>query len=356
MTAQVLPDSGIDVTLPPGSEPAEPPERRGLARDGVRLLVASPDRVRTTVFRELATALAPGDLLVVNTSATLPAAVAGLRAGQPPTSVHVASQLDDGAWVVEVRRPDNTGPQRDLDVGEVLELAGGQRLRVDAAYPDEAEMCARLWRGTPDPARDRVEYLLDHGRPIRYPHVAAGIGLADLQNVYADVSGSAEMASAGRPLTRRVLVSLLTRGVAVAPIVLHTGVSSQERGEPPMPERYAVPAATARLVNMTAEAGGRVIAVGTTSTRALETVADERGRVTAGEGWTDLVLGPDRPARVVRGVISGLHEPEASHLLLLESVAGIGLVRAAYREAVSRGYHWHEFGDSMLFLPRLDRG
>jgi S-adenosylmethionine:tRNA ribosyltransferase-isomerase len=160
------------------------------------------------------------------------------------------------------------------------------------------------------------------------------------------------MASAGRPFTERVLVRLMARGVAVAPIVLHAGVSSPEKHEPPMPERFVVPAPTARLVRSTRAAGGRVVAVGTTVVRALETAADEGGTVRPVAGWTDLVLGPDRPARVVSGLVSGLHAPEASHLLLLEAVAGADLVGRAYAAAVEHGdYLWHEFGDSTLFLP-----
>jgi S-adenosylmethionine:tRNA ribosyltransferase-isomerase len=146
-------------------------------------------------------------------------------------------------------------------------------------------------------------------------------------------------------------VRLMARGVTVAPLVLHAGVSSQEKHEPPMPERFAVPAATARQVNSAREAGARVVAVGTTVVRALETVATPGGTVSPGHGWTDLVLGPDRPARAVTGLISGLHEPEASHLALLEAVAGPALVGRAYEAAVAERYLWHEFGDSTLLLP-----
>jgi S-adenosylmethionine:tRNA ribosyltransferase-isomerase len=137
----------------------------------------------------------------------------------------------------------------------------------------------------------------------------------------------------------------------VLPLVLHTGVSSPEVHEPPSPERFAVPEVTARLVTATRRAGGRVVAVGTTVTRALETATGDDGRTRAAEGWTDLVLGPDRPARAVTGLVTGLHAPEASHLLLLEAVAGVDLVRRAYDAAVAERYLWHEFGDSMLFLP-----
>jgi S-adenosylmethionine:tRNA ribosyltransferase-isomerase len=119
-----------------------------------------------------------------------------------------------------------------------------------------------------------------------------------------------------------------------------------------LPERFAVPTDTARLVRSAAAAGRRVVAVGTTAARALESAAGPDGSARAAGGWTGLVLGPDRPARIVTGLVTGLHEPQASHLLLLESVAGPDLVRAAYDEAITAGYLWHEFGDSMLFLPR----
>jgi S-adenosylmethionine:tRNA ribosyltransferase-isomerase len=163
------------------------------------------------------------------------------------------------------------------------------------------------------------------------------------------------MPSAGRPFTTDLVTALVAGGVAIAPISLHTGVSSLEAGEPPVAERYLVPPATARLVNLTRRSGGRVIAVGTTVTRALETVADYRGEVNAGAGWTDLVLGPGRPARVVDGLVTGWHAPGASHLLLLEAVAGAELVAAAYREALRIGYLWHEFGDSHLILRDRQR-
>jgi S-adenosylmethionine:tRNA ribosyltransferase-isomerase len=337
--------------LPPGSEATAPPERRGVARDGVQLLVASPDQVRHRHFRDLADVLEPGDLVVVNTSGTLPAAVDAVRrTGQRPV-VHVSTVLDDGSWVVEVRRPDNSGPVDDVVPGEELDLAGGLYLTVTDSFPVPGVPGSRLWQATAPSRVDRVTYLADHGRPIRYGYLTGAWPLGDLQNVYAGEPGSAEMASAGRPFTERLLVRLVSRGVVVAPLVLHTGVSSPEKHEPPAPEPYDVPVATTDLVNLTRRAGRRVVAVGTTVTRALESVAAPDGIVTAGSGWTDLVLGPERPARVVTGLVTGLHEPEASHLLLLEAVAGPDLVRRAYREAVARGYLWHEFGDSMLFLP-----
>jgi S-adenosylmethionine:tRNA ribosyltransferase-isomerase len=223
----------------------------------VRLLVARPSGLEHTVFRSLGEHLLPGDLLVVNTSATLPAAVDGLRPDGRQGPVHVAAQLDDGSWVVEVRRADNRGPQSDLHAAEVIELTGGQTVAVLEPYPDAAAGASRLWRVRPTPSRERVHYLLDHGRPIRYGYLSGSWPLGDLQNVFAVTPGSAEMPSAGRPLTRRVLVALMAAGVAVAPITLHTGVSSMEKHDPPMPEWYDVPAATARLpTSRRARAGG----------------------------------------------------------------------------------------------------
>lgn len=337
--------------VPAGGVASTPPERRGVARDGVRLLVARPGVVEHGVFRDLPNHLAAGDLVVVNTSATLPAAVDGVRRGRARAPVHVAAELPDGTWVVEVRRPDNGGPQTDLRPAEILELSGGQRVQVEAAYPEAHSEDSRLWRVRPLPSRDRIEYLLDHGRPIRYGHLAAAWPLGDFQNAYADLPGSAEMASAGRPLTPRLLTRLVSRGVLIAPVVLHTGVSSPEKHEPPMPESFEVPEATARIVNMTRASGGRVVAVGTSTVRALESVGQSDGTVIAGRGWTNLLLSMAHPSRVCTGLVTGLHEPEASHLLLLQAVAGPELVDAAYAEAVSARYLWHEFGDSMLFLP-----
>jgi S-adenosylmethionine:tRNA ribosyltransferase-isomerase len=193
-------------------------------------------------------------------------------------------------------------------------------------------------------------YLDRHGAPIRYAHERADRPLADHQTVFARVPGSAEMPSAGRPFTPRLLRALAARGIGVARIVLHTGVSSQERGELPYAERYAVPAATAARINAARRAGGRVIAVGTTVTRALETVAAADGTVAAGAGWTTLVITPERGVRAVDGLISGWHDPDASHLLLLEAVAGAATVTRAYDAALAAGYRWHEFGDAALLL------
>jgi S-adenosylmethionine:tRNA ribosyltransferase-isomerase len=334
----------LDFVLPERLEATEPPP----ARDGVRLLVATPGGLTHARFSQLGEFLAPGDLVVVNTSATLAAAVDGNRAGAG-VEVHFSAELDGGAWVVEVRPAGvSAGPVGDLRPGEVIALDAGAALIVDRPRPAGQ---ARLWEARPQIDGGVSLFLTRHGRPIRYGYVPRLWPLPEYQTVFAREPGSAEMPSAGRPFTGQVVTELITRGVAVAPVVLHTGVSSQEPGEPPQPERYRVPEATARLVNVTRQAGGRVIAVGTTVTRALESAADRDGSVHARHGWTNLVLGPARPARAVTGLVTGWHAPGASHIALLTAVAGTDLVGRAYAEAVHSGYRWHEFGDSCLLLP-----
>jgi len=342
-------------TLPDELSATEPAEARGLARSDVRLLVAGPDVVTHTRFRSLAEQLTPGDLVVVNTSATSAAALAGTRPDGREVAVHVSSPLAGNTFVVELRCADGSCRIGDGRAGEELRLAGGGRVTLRSAHPDRSvRLGSRLWLAAFELPEGLESYLSRHGRPISYGYVPREWPLATYQTVFArpepDGLASAEMPSAGRPFDDRLVTDLVTSGIVVAPITLHTGVSSLEAGERPLPERYDVPATTARLVNQTREAGGRIVAVGTTVTRALETVADLNGRVTAGSGWTDLVLGPDRPARVVNGLVTGWHDPQASHLLLLEAVAGAALVQKAYAEAVDAGYLWHEFGDSALLL------
>ncbi|HVU71612.1 MAG TPA: S-adenosylmethionine:tRNA ribosyltransferase-isomerase [Mycobacteriales bacterium] len=349
MTALAAP--AVRFELPAELEATTPAEHRGLARDDVRMLVVRPGLMEHRRAHDLADVLVPGDLVVVNATATLPAALDGARYDGRPATVHVAPALDDGSWVVEVRRPDNRGPAADVHVGETLCLPGDLLLHVTAAHPDPLARSSRLWRVTPVPGRPLIAYLTEHGRPITYGYVRRRYPLADYQTVFASEPGSSEMASAGRPFTADLVTRLIARGIGVAPIVLHTGLSSPEVHELPSAERFRVPEAAAAQVNATIAAGHRVVAVGTTVVRALESAADVDGVVHAAEGWTDLVLGPHRPAGVVNGLLTGWHAPEASHLLLLEAVAGRELVQVSYPEALDHRYLWHEFGDVALYLP-----
>jgi S-adenosylmethionine:tRNA ribosyltransferase-isomerase len=342
--------SALAFELSPQLEAHEPPEARGLPRDHVRLMVVTRHDARLVHarFDDLPSFLDPGDLVVVNVSATRPAALAATREDGTGVELHLSSPAPGAAvgdWVVELRRGGSPFPG--VTPGDRIALPAGGCVRILAPYAGGR----RLWLARLD-VPGRVEsYLGEHGRPIRYGYVPDEWPLDVYQNVYALEPGSAEMPSAGRPLTAELVTRLVAHGILVAPVTLHTGVSSPERHEPPYPERYRVPPETARLVNAVHGWGGRVVAVGTTVVRALETTAQPGGHVTAGEGWTNLVVTPERGLWAVDGLVSGWHEPAASHLQLLQAAAGKELLERCYREAVERGYLWHEFGDSHLVLP-----
>ncbi|MGH8835459.1 MAG: S-adenosylmethionine:tRNA ribosyltransferase-isomerase, partial [Actinomycetes bacterium] len=260
------------------------------------------------------------------------------------------TELPGDRWVVELRSPaegGSTRPYRDGAAGRTYPLRGGATARLIEPYSD-----GRLWLAILDIPRSAplVEHLMRYGRPIRYEYVTRDWPLAAYQTVFATEPGSAEMPSAGRPFTTALVTQLVNRGVTMAPLTLHTGVASAEAHERPYPERFTVPAATARLVNAARAGGSRIIAVGTTVVRALETAASGDRRVTPAAGWTDLVVTPERGVRVVDGLLTGLHEPRASHLAMLEAITGPELLARCYREAIDRRYLWHEFGDLNLLL------
>jgi S-adenosylmethionine:tRNA ribosyltransferase-isomerase len=349
VTATVVAGS-LDFELPPSLQAHEPPEARGLARDEVRLLVTRPFEASTDhVARDLPELLAPGDLLVINTSGTLAAAVDAVLPDGMAVELHLSTRLPAELWLVELRRPGIPGtlPFRDDVAGATLVLPGGGRVDLLARYPQSE----RLWVATVALPVPLLAYLAEHGRPIRYAHVPRDWPIEAYQTVYATEPGSAEMPSAGRFLTPRLITDLVARGIGITPVVLHAGVSSLEDHELPPPEAYRVPAETAWRVNATRAAGGRVVAVGTTAVRALETVADEQRVAHPGRGWTETIITPERGVRVVDGLLTGWHEPRASHLLILEAIAGRGMLEEAYSAALERRYLWHEFGDLHLILP-----
>lgn len=371
--------TAADATSAPPRRPVDmgvaadgPIEADGGRRSDVRLLVATADHLSHRRFHQLPDVLIPGDVLVVNTSATVPAAVS--VEGDTDRLVHLSGRQSDGSWLVELRRVCRRGSQPAVDEpGPVIPLAGSAHLRLRERFRSRNGPSPRLWRADLrgpwssrrhdeptasalrwsgarglDPAVSR--WLHDVGRPIRYGCPSTSWPLSAYQTVFATSQGSAEMPSAGRPFTDALLTRLRTGGVEFAPITLHTGISSQEKGEDPYPEWFSVPSGTAARINRARAAGRRVIAVGTTAVRALES-AVHAGRVQARRGWTDLVVTPERGVRAIDGLITGWHEPEASHLDMLVAVAGFPLVEASYAAAARRGYRWHEFGDSHLLLP-----
>jgi S-adenosylmethionine:tRNA ribosyltransferase-isomerase len=332
----------------------EPPEARGLSRDGVRLLVGrrATGEVSHHAFTDLPRLLRAGDVLVVNTSATLPAAVPVDR--PDGMVVHFSTELSAGVWLVELRDRGGKAQHREGATGDRYPLTGGATVTLREPYAQK-----RLWVADVDAAMPA--FLYRHGRPIRYDYVDRPWPLPYYQTVFATEPGSAEMPSAARPFTHRLLTRLVAAGVLVVPLLLHTGVASPEAHERPYPERFVVPATTTRVVSQARAAGGRVIAVGTTVVRALESAAAEDGTVHPAHGWTDLVITKERGVRVVDGMLTGLHEPRASHLLMLAAIAsghgnraadnGDELLERCYAEAAAAGYRWHEFGDSNLLLP-----
>jgi len=344
----------VAVQVPEELSARIPAEQRGpgLGRDAVRLLVSHGMEVTHHTFRELPGLLRAGDLLIVNTSPTLAAALDG-RIGHARVVVHFSTRGDDGRWAVELRDPDGRGTTRARaggPAGTEVVLRGGARLVLEEPL---AAAGVRLWWARVTGAEVR-ELLGRHGRPIRYRYTARDQPLAAYQTVFAlpspDGAGSAEMPSAARPFTASLVAELVSRGVQFAPVTLHTGVASAEAHEPPYPERFAVPEASARLINAVRAGNGRVVAVGTTAVRAVESAAGPDGVARAREGWTDLVVTRERGVRVVDGLLTGLHEPQASHLLMLEAVAGREVVERGYEEALAGRYLWHEFGDVHLVL------
>jgi S-adenosylmethionine:tRNA-ribosyltransferase-isomerase (queuine synthetase) len=334
-----------EFALPASLEAHDPPEARGLPRDGVRMLVSrrASGEISQHGFADLPGLLLPGDLLVINTTATLPAHVR-ISAEQ---AVHFSGPRPDGSWLTELRlvRGKTTVPNDRGYPGQRLSLPGGVTLTL------ESRATARLWQARLSVAV--VPYLLRYGSPIRYSYVPREWPLSYYQTVFAREPGSAEMPSASRPFSPSVVTRLVAAGVLIAPLTLHCGVSSLEGDEEPYPEPYDVPPATADLVNHVRARGGRVIAGGTTAVRALETAAlgCADGRVCAAAGWTSHVVTPETGVRAVDGLLTGLHEPRSSHLRMLAAFAGPELLGRCYQTAVDAGYLWHEFGDVHLLLP-----
>jgi S-adenosylmethionine:tRNA ribosyltransferase-isomerase len=347
--------------LPPELEAGAPPEARGLERDQVRLMVShfSDHSLVHSRFHCLPDFLESGDTLVINTSGTLSASLNVERSDGAPLELHLSTRLPGDLWVVELRQPENgatTAFYHGIS-GEKIFLPGGAwtilhtPYRSDQRSPQSNGAPVRLWIASLHLPLPWDEYLDRHGFPIRYPYVKEGWPNEYYQTLYATEKGSAEMPSAGRAFTAELITRLVSIGVRFAPLILHTGVASLEKDEPPYEEFYRIPHTTAELVNNARAGGRRIIAVGTTSVRALETMSDSHGILYPGEGWTDVFITPDHRMKLVDGLITGLHEPESTHLSMLAALAGFEHLSITYREALKQRYLWHEFGDMHLILP-----
>lgn len=368
-TSQTVPidTPRLAFTLPPALEAGEPPEARGLARDQVQLMVShySDDRIVHTRFAQFAHWLQAGDVLALNTSGTMKAALPVQRADGAKLELHLSTRLPADLWIVELRRPSQhaTQPFYDGQAGEQLALPGGGLLTLLTPHNPVQRLASswqsvfltnhhiRLWIAALQLPLPLADYLQQFGSPIRYNYVHTPWPIEYYQTVFANEIGSAEMPSAGRAFTPEIITQLAAKGVHIAPLILHTGVASLGDDERPYEEYYRVPPETANIVNGARQSGKRIIAVGTTVVRALETVTDESGVTYAGEGWTDVIITPRRGIRAVNGLLTGLHEPGASHLAMLEALCGRRHLQITYQQALAQHYLWHEFGDLHLILP-----
>ena len=341
-------------TLPPELAADEPPERRGIARDEVRLLVIdrASGRLEHTRFDHFSEFLRAGDLLVFNSSRTLPASLSGCVEQGPCIEIRLAEHLPDDSWLALLRCQSGDPFSCGLRPKMLVDL--GQGLTATIRMRDEH--IPRLWQlSFSKSGSELINAFYLVGRPVRYEYVSAPWGLDYYQTVYAREPGSAEMPSAGRAFTWRLLFDLQRRGVETAYIVLHTGLSSYldeelDAQHPASEEEYFVSERAADKINEAHARGGRVIAVGTTVVRTLESAADQQKRIQAGHGYTRLLITANHALKAVDGLLTGLHEPEASHLDLLTSFLPAEKIKEAYQEAVRQKYLWHEFGDLNLIL------
>jgi S-adenosylmethionine:tRNA ribosyltransferase-isomerase len=348
----------LDFTLPPELEASEPPEARGLARDEVRLMVSyrADNRVAHAQFRDLPRFLKAGDVLVINTSGTLNAALNVTDEAGTPLELHLSTHLPADLWIVEVREPcaRATKPYYTAQAGTRYHLPnGGHAILLTPYNADERSLPGktRLWVAALDLPFDTHDYLAKYGFPIRYTYVKQGWANSYYQTVYATQMGSAEMPSAGRAFTPELLTQLVARGIQIVPLILHTGVASLEEHEPPYEEYYRVSTHTAQAINTARAAGKRIIAVGTTVVRALETVTDSEDITHPVEGWTRVIITPQRGIHAINAMLTGLHEPRATHLAMLEALVSREHLCIAYEAALSERYLWHEFGDLHLIMP-----
>jgi S-adenosylmethionine:tRNA ribosyltransferase-isomerase len=345
----------LDFERPDDLQATAPAEERGIARDEVRLLVSDGNEHTPTRFRDFATFLDPGDLVVVNQSATIPAS---LPADGPAGDflLNLCTDYGDGLWLTEPRWSASEPGPLPLSAGDAIQIDGTTD-RVVGGFPlIERLMFVRF--------EDDIHAVMEtDGRPIRYGYLDEAYPLDTYQTYFATTPGSAEMPSAGQPFTERIVEMLRARGVGIATVTLHTGVSSLEveydqcerhcsdiECNPLYPEPFIVPGPTARAVNRTIQQGGRVIAVGTTVVRSLESAWDGE-RVRPAEGFTRTFVTPERGVHVVDGLLTGLHDPQTTHLAMLYAIASQKLIMDGYERAIDEGYLWHEFGDTHLLLP-----
>ena len=349
----VLTPSIIQFDLPQHLACPNPTEDRNIKRDEVRLLVTrNSGSIEHTTFNHLTTFLQKGDVLVVNTSATIPSALSILLPGGKKGKLHFSTKLNSRKWLAEIR--EITGSKtirwKEGKAGMIFKLPSGSGITLEQRFYKNHQWLD-LWIVDFNSNQTVEDYLVAHARPIRYEKLDQQYPLSYYQTFFSFHPGSSEMPSAGRGFTAELISRLLKKGVTLAPILLHTGVSSLEEYETPYPEYMEIDTVTASIINTAKSEGRRIIAVGTTAIRAVETAVDKEGIVFPYRGSTELFIDESYSMKIVDGLLTGFHEPRASHLNILQSVGGFKHIDAAYQEAIRAGYYWHQFGDLHLIIP-----
>ncbi|MDR7074922.1 S-adenosylmethionine:tRNA ribosyltransferase-isomerase [Fictibacillus barbaricus] len=340
-------ESAIKFELPNELNAIKPPERRGIRRDYVKMMVLDKATGQTehTQFYHLDRFLKKGDLLVLNVSRTVPAVLKSKReADGAEVEIRLAHRKNESVWEV-------LPVSGDLKEGDIIRFSPALTAAV-VAQSSETPFVSLAFNLC---CSDLFNQIYSLGEPVRYEYIQEPWNLDYYQTVFATIPGSVEMPSAGRAFSWELLFRLQKKGVRIAYITLHTGLSyllddKWHKGPDKNFENYIVPEETVHVINKTKQEGGRVIAVGTTVVRALETAALEKGELHAAEGWTNLYIQEKTNLQVCDGLITGMHEPEASHLQLLSAFIQSEKLYSAYREAIDQHYLWHEFGDMNLIL------
>lgn len=343
----------IDFELPGSLECTQPTELRNLERDEVRLLVTTDsDHIRHTMFRNVYQYLQKGDVLVVNTSATRASALPIVLSDNKKGMVHFSTRVNDHDWLVEIRKieGEKTVRWKEGIRGMKFHFPDGAEIRLKRKFYKERDLL-HLWVAEFTTSQEQEAYLAEHAQPIKYDHLNEHYPLDFYQTHFSIHPGSSEMPSAGRGFTKNLVERLLEKGVVFAPILLHTGVSSLEENESPYAEYMEIDQASAIMINKAKKQGRKIIAVGTTAIRAVESAVNERGEVIPYAGNTDLFIDDGYRMKVINGLLTGFHEPGASHLKMLQSLAGFDHVERAYNSALDNNYFWHQFGDLHLILP-----
>ncbi len=343
--------------LPKNLECSIPTEIRGINRDEVRLMISniSTDNVQHDTFKNIVDYLNEDDVLVVNTSGTIKAAIPAKNKNNTFLQIHLSTQLKNKKWVAELREISENNTQRYFggQPNEIIELIHGGSIRLIQPYYSNSnqEDHLQLWTIELIIEEEVSHYLEKFAQNIQYFNIKKNYPNSFYQTIFAKEFGSAEMPSAGRAFTQNVLDQLEKKGVEIIPILLHTGVASLEMNEKPYEEYFEISKKSATAINNARKKGKNIIAVGTTVIRAIETLTSSQKITSSGKGWTNIFITPERGVNGIDGLITGFHEPKASHLFMLEAITKRKHLEITYHEAVHHKYLWHEFGDLHLILP-----